>query len=656
MKHVLKKVFRIIFSKSLMQIKNITQRYEFISFDMFDTLVKRTTTSPEEVYYIVQEKFNTANNCNCNFAEQRIRQERILMEKSASKAITLEDIYAGLQGFRQQELDELKELEQQIEIRVCHPNKPIVDIFNSCIAAGKKVVITSDMHLSADVLRSILAECQITGFDKLYVSGMLKRSKQKGNLYDYVCEDLDIEAKELVHIGDGIGNDFLAARRKRIKALLIKLYYGRTKYKKKRNDTLEETKVYKSIFTFLQAQKYSTSNELIAVGYQAYGPLLYGFCDWLYNELRKKKIEKVFFFARDGFIMQKAFDEYIKVRKKEGFISKYLYVSSRSLAVPAIYQCENLADICGIVAFRRNFKVSDFIEQLGLESKKYSKIVKACNLKMDDMIARASLQTNEKVCKLFEAIKKDVFLNSENQYKELVKYFEQEEFAGNVAIVDIGWYGHIQQSILALPYVKENCQISGFYLGLCPEQKSRDMEYQGYLYKDDSDIRMQAKCFVNMQFLEMFFTARHGTTLGYESSESKAQPILGIEENDVRNFIKIEELQKGALEFLEEYAKRKISVKYMNTPEVYFRNVSEFFSKPLLTHIDTLGEICFHDVSRIRYVALPQKLSYYLFHFKELKKDFSEATWKIGFLKKLFKVNLPYAFLLEKMTILAKKV
>ena len=37
-----------------------------------------------------------------------------------------------------------------------------------------------------------------------------------------------------------------------------------------------------------------------------------------------------------------------------------------------------------------------------------------------------------------------------------------------------------------------------------------------------------------------------------------------------------------------------------------------------------------------------RSLIYYLFNIKELKKDFINSGWKIGFLKKLLKLNMPY--------------
>lgn len=38
-----------------------------------------------------------------------------------------------------------------------------------------------------------------------------------------------------------------------------------------------------------------------------FGPFLLGFSRWLNNQVGKNKIDKLFFFARDGYMMEKAF-------------------------------------------------------------------------------------------------------------------------------------------------------------------------------------------------------------------------------------------------------------------------------------------------------------------------------------------------------------
>ena len=50
----------------------------------------------------------------------------------------------------------------------------------------------------------------------------------------------------------------------------------------------------------------------------------------------------------------------------------------------------------------------------------------------------------------------------------------------------------------------------------------------------------------------------------------------------------------------------------------------------------------FFDEGEMQYLASPKSVIYYATHAKELKKDFLLSRWKIGFMKRLFKIKLPY--------------
>ena len=69
-------------------------------------------------------------------------------------------------------------------------------------------------------------------------------------------------------------------------------------------------------------------------GYKNFGPILVGFSNWLNDEFKKKDIKKVFFLARDGYIMKKAFD-YLYGDK---YNTKYFYASRRAIIVPSLWK------------------------------------------------------------------------------------------------------------------------------------------------------------------------------------------------------------------------------------------------------------------------------------------------------------------------------
>lgn len=64
-----------------------------MSFDIFDTLLKRDILHPTEVFQILGKQYNDSA-----FMFKRIEAERNLREQSGKEEITLDDIYEKWKG------------------------------------------------------------------------------------------------------------------------------------------------------------------------------------------------------------------------------------------------------------------------------------------------------------------------------------------------------------------------------------------------------------------------------------------------------------------------------------------------------------------------------------------------------------------------------
>jgi len=102
-------------------------------------------------------------------------------------------------------------------------------------------------------------------------------------------------------------------------------------------------------------------------GYEKFGPLLLIFSKWLQKELEKKQIKKVYFLARDGFIMKKAFDI---VNDNKNIKSSYFYASRRSIIVPSLWKLNKADEILDVIAFNKNISIKSFLKKVGLDNYK----------------------------------------------------------------------------------------------------------------------------------------------------------------------------------------------------------------------------------------------------------------------------------------------
>ena len=106
-------------------------------------------------------------------------------------------------------------------------------------------------------------------------------------------------------------------------------------------------------------------------------------------------------------------------------------------------------------------------------------------------------------------------------------------------------------------------------------------------------------------------------------------------------------MQKGALEAVKVWHENCIEKKYEINCKISINELIEkstFSDYCFLKHI---GDMHFLE-DQICYVAKPKTLYEYLTNPRQFIEDFGKAVWKTGFLKRFFKINLPYYLLYSK--------
>jgi len=200
-----------------------TSNYQYISFDVFDTLVKRPLYNPDDVFYLMNKHFKKVCNTNASFYKVRRASEdaaRYNLYKTRSKHqdVTLDEIYETM-GV-EYELDEkttqyLMDEEIKLELQLIEQRSAAKELYDVAQACGKKIIIISDMYVWKSTIEKILSKCEYFGYTKLYVSSEVKLTKfQQGDLYTHVLSDLQANSDDILHIGDTYTSDVEFARLK----------------------------------------------------------------------------------------------------------------------------------------------------------------------------------------------------------------------------------------------------------------------------------------------------------------------------------------------------------------------------------------------------------------------------------------------------------
>lgn len=619
--------------------KKIISNYEYVSFDIFDTLIKRNLPKPSSLFLIVQEKYERKYNRELqDWKSIRIEAEIKAREKSNEEEITLDDIYANINS-KIENLEELKKIEVETEIELCEKNMQLYELYKFCKEQQKKIIITSDMYLDEEVIKTILQKNEFM-YDMLFLSSELKKTKRTGSLFKYILENLKITNKQIVHIGDNKKSDYISAKKIGIYAILIQEENRLSYYNEKDVDSKDKFN-YECLKAFINHHIDKTKGYYWKCGYETFGPLLYGYIKWLDEQFKNNNYTQIYFLARDGYIMQRAYDIIYPDNK-----TRYIYASRRALLVPTIWMYKDLNEIFQNMLLPKEITVRAFLKKMGLDAEKYQKVIEKYGYTLEQKISLKTLK-DEKI-EFYEEIKNDIYENSKKEYDNLLKYFNFVEFKGKVAIVDIGWYGNMQKALENTKKIANwNVDIDGYYVGIVPDSdKQLIYNMKGYLFEKGREELFIKKKFFNAIF-ELIFLAHHGSVKKYTEDTEKVE-LYPYEYENIDTDNNMQEFQKGALQFINDYLKSGISNYIEYNENIAMYNLLELGNRPRKIDIKSFGNIEFYDDDYCK-INQAKSLLYYLFHPKQFKHDLDVSKWKTGFLKSILKINIPYFEILKKV-------
>lgn len=618
------------------KIKKRIDKYEYVSFDIFDTLIKRNVNKPSDIFNLTAKKYEIENNVVIpNYKELRINAEIKAAQLAEGNEPNIDDIFNQIEINDKYNIERLKEIEIELEKTLCQKNKYFYPIYDYCIKQNKKIIITTDMYLNKKYIEELLKIVGISGYQYLFVSNEIKLNKHRGNIYPCILKKLNISAKQIIHIGDSKRADYIMPRLSKIDSVLIPKQIHNLRYYNIEDLSKIEKEDYDIICTFVNNNMPIHKNIYYQIGYEILGILLYGYTKWLIEELSKRKIEKIFFLAREGNMLKKAFDKI----NHTNIQSHYLYVSRRSTRVALLKDIEKLDDIFKIIKMRRIVDLKGFFINIGLDIEKYDSIIKKYNYDLT-----TNVKNEKNFTKFFEEIKKDIKENAEKEEKLLLKYLKQEGFQGKVAVADVGWMGTMQNSLNNILIMNnQKVDITGFYMGQSTAAKEfieKGNKQISYLFDYKSNkINKEIRGFLNL--FESFFLAQHGTTLKYSEKCAKIQPILDKCEYTKQEIEIFKAIQDGAIQFIEEYSNFKYKNHINITPSIAWNNFRKLGLQPTNKDIKLFADISYVETTKVKF-AKPNSIVYYMFNPKKFYYDFCNCSWKVGFLKRLLKLKLDY--------------
>lgn len=622
-------------SINVSKLKKICDNHNVISFDIFDTLIKRNLKNPEDIFEILEEYGRKYLGIK-NFSAIRRDTARYMFRNVPF--VNLHGIYREIEKRINNKLVyKLEEKEIELEFLLVTPNYEIQQLYNYCRSKNKKIIAISDMYLEKNIINKMLQKCGYNIKD-LFVSCDMKGNKINGTLFKKIRNELCISNKtRWLHIGDSIRGDFFGAIKSGLHVYHIPRHIYHVNDKKYRNK-ISDNKNYEIFYNLINNNIPYQKNYYQKFGYAIVGLLVFNYTKWLIDKLKKNDIKTVFFLSRDGFILKEVFD----MLNNYDIKSKYLYVSRRAIRIPYAAFYNSFEDIISILPPTKLYTMKQFFDILGLEAEKYINICMKYGFDLNTYVSLSDIKNKKCFRDIYSEIYGDFVKNANIEYANFRQYLKQEEFEGRVAIVDIGWNNSMQFFIENLPVMDENkLNIYGYYIGVHPNAR-KVLNSEGFI----SDLKNGTDVSSGMGFvglLESVFLSQEGSVKSYKKFGKQIIPeLLPYEyKNNDKELEAFRYIQKGIINFVKSAMQIDETIYSVLNGYDAFLPFKEFGLNPYLKDI-----VMFEDFKYLSegvfYFAKTEPFLYYLTHIGKLKKDLYNARWKIGFLKKVFKINLPY--------------
>lgn len=317
------------------------------SFDVFDTLIIRTTATPQGIFALMKEQIYKEQSINKldeyvadNFFELRIHSEELARRAGNyqdREEVTLYDIYKAMAVcgcLEEEQIRYLCQLEAETEIANVSGIERNIYYLKRLLNRGEQVVLISDMYLPADTIKKmLLAVDEVFRGIPVYVSSEYGKRKTTGNLYRTVKELEQVDFEEWTHVGDNLFQDMEVPYQLGIRVEFSPVTELSEFEKKILRDHGEDSRLQLMVKTALrsicQSESEGKAETARCMGGRYAGPILYSYAEWIVEQAERKGIKRLYFIARDGYLVKQIADIILKDRKT-GITTKYIYGSRKA--------------------------------------------------------------------------------------------------------------------------------------------------------------------------------------------------------------------------------------------------------------------------------------------------------------------------------------
>lgn len=526
-------------------------QYEVISFDLFDTLIMRRVFMPQDVFKLVEKRVSSRMGLDLDFYRMRLEAG----QSGNDRHMLLEEIYAQMnQTWRLQEhvLKSVRQIEIETEIECCVPREDMVELFNETVE-NKLVYLLSDMYLSSEIIKKLLCKCGLKEPQQIWISGEKKKSKRNGELWECFSRDI-LKGRKALHIGDNEISDNEIPRRYGIDTYYV--MSGACMWEKSslghfapNIQSLEQSvfagllgaKMFNSPFALCESKGLVRFSDFWLLGYCLWGGIMYSFLVWMVKEARARKLSRLVFFARDGYLIKKQYDflKELQYNYRGGWPDALYLAISRRIAMISSYSCE--ADLDEIIDASYHGTFSQYMYD------RFDILISESDENADHVVSVPG--DAEKLREWLSPYREQIIFNIQQERDNYLSYVDQYNINEQDGVIDL-WFNGRNQYYLSK--IVGRC-LTGFYFtaNLAQENECCNNNVLVPCFQAADDVRAEQSSIMRRDvFVESFLTAPYGMI---KYLDEKFNYICAPDGANQKNFDKRNIMNQGVCDFMRDY-------------------------------------------------------------------------------------------------------
>lgn len=499
------------------------------------------------------------------FYNNRKLAENIARQSVDKTDVDIHDIYdyfGGCSGWSSDVVLFAKDLELSIEKRILRIRPDISQALRRAHAGGKRTVVVSDTYMPKEFFDSVLENLGLSDVvDELYASAITGKRKDRGDVWAWLFQREN--KNEFVHVGDNEETDI---HHPIVEGVSVVPVINTTVLADLRGINCNKEwsmitphwsdgVIVGPAISVIGRNAFSSNGKFLPFeidslnefGYTIYGPIVFGFLTWLSSTAIDNSVEKIAFFAREGYFLLKWYNLIRNLMGDLGdqYPNAQFFPISRRLAIGALQSKGiDLKSILGGAPFKGKF--DDFLNaRIGYN-------VNPESVYCDIDVETVSDSGKKYLENLINNLSEDIIESSGGYAERLQLYLEQSGLnCSRLGVVDIGCSGTIQ---MALSRLNPDTKMTGLYMVTSAEaSRLRDLggDAFGYFSQENSNPDSVVKNYSLL--LEALLTAPHGQVIDYRKAfNGEMIPICGEKGKSQIEFSNLIQIGHGVERFIKD--------------------------------------------------------------------------------------------------------